>query len=185
MVLLRDNESAYGYVTIAIHWIAAALTLYLFWSGYHMMVMARGAARAAAELDHVAFGWGICVVVLVRLVWRAMNPLPELADGPAWQRRAARLVHWLLLGGLLAVAVTGYMVASNETRLATVWGLFAAPKIFGEGRDVHRWAEEIHGWVSHGTAVLVVLHVLAALKHAVIDRDGTLRRMIVAKSGPG
>jgi cytochrome b561 len=31
-------------------------------------------------------------------------------------------------------------------------------------------------------AALVVLHVLAALKHQFIDRDGTMRRMLPGRS---
>ena len=35
-----------------------------------------------------------------------------------------------------------------------------------------------HEWLNWTMAAIVVVHILAALKHHVVERDGTLRRMV-------
>jgi cytochrome b561 len=40
----------------------------------------------------------------------------------------------------------------------------------------------VHYWLNMTMAALVLLHVLAALKHTFVDRDGTLRRMLPGRS---
>jgi cytochrome b561 len=36
----------------------------------------------------------------------------------------------------------------------------------------------LHYWLNMGLAALVALHVLAAFKHLLIDRDGIVKRML-------
>jgi len=39
----------------------------------------------------------------------------------------------------------------------------------------------MHAWSATVLMVLVAVHVLAAVKHAVIDRDGVWTRMVVGR----
>jgi hypothetical protein len=83
----------------------------------------------------------------------------------------ARLTHALLLLLSLGMAASG---------IATVALSGAAPAIFGGAALPDFWdvAPRLpHGIGARMLALLVALHVAAALHHAFIRRDGTLARM--------
>ena len=177
MNAIADTKARYGYGSILLHWIVAALGLYLIWTGYEFMVLPRGAERAAVLGLHLAAGWIATLFILVRIAWRLANPLPALT-GPTWQRHAARTAHWGLLILIVGLAVTGYIAITTGRQPVQVLGLFTAPAVFGQGGALHGQSEDVHGWLSHIFVAVLALHVAAALKRSLIDKDGTLRRML-------
>jgi len=44
-------------------------------------------------------------------------------------------------------------------------------------RELSETIKPFHGWLAYALAAVVALHVGAALKHHVIDRDATLSRL--------
>jgi len=75
----------------------------------------------------------------------------------------------------------GYLISTAKGSPIDVFGLFSVPAtLTGEGQeDVAGEIHEILVWTIIG---LASIHALAALKHATLDRDGTLRRML--RPGP-
>jgi cytochrome b561 len=45
-------------------------------------------------------------------------------------------------------------------------------------KDFARSARAVHGYAAYMLVLLITLHIAGALKHAVMDKDGTLRRML-------
>lgn len=177
MNAITDTKTRYGYGSILLHWIVAALGLTLIWTGYEFMFLPRGAAKGAALAAHLTAGWIAMAFILARVGWRLANPLPDLS-GPTWQRHAARTAHWALLILIVGLAITGYMAITTGRQPVQVLGLFTAPAVFGQGGALHGQSEEVHSWLSHIFVAILALHVAAALKRSFIDKDGTLRRML-------
>jgi len=179
----RNTDSGYGWVAIALHWLTAGAVLGLFGLGLWMVELTyyHDWYRRAPAL-HKSVGMLLFAGVVLRLVWRGLNPAPEPA-GQAWERRTARWAHRLLLGLLLAVMVAGYLISTADGRAIAVFGWFEVPAtlhgIDGQ-EDLAGW---VHRWLAYGLLGLVVLHTAAALKHQFRDRDGTLKRML--RPGPG
>ena len=61
-----------------------------------------------------------------------------------------------------------------------MYGLFTIPPV-AEMMDLARSLRSVHGYAAWTLATLIGLHIAGALKHSVIDRDGTLRRMLTGK----
>lgn len=177
MVKIVDSQTGYGLGTMLWHWLLAGIAVLLIWSGYEFMLLPRGPEKGAALATHLAVSWIAIPIVFLRVIWRLANPLPALTTGPMWQRRAARIAHWSLLLLIVSLAVTGYLAITSGRRPVDVFGLFVAPAIFGVNPTLHSLSEDIHTWLSHLFAAVLVMHILAALKRSIIDRDGTLRRM--------
>ena len=99
---------------------------------------------------------------------------------PRWQQRAAQACTVLLYVLLFAVPLSGWLFDSaTGLRPLYWWGLVRMPSLTGGAaphlRDVFEGLHETLFWV---LIALAALHAAAAIKHHVIDRDDTLRRML-------
>src|SRR5690606_13174315 len=98
---------------------------------------------------------------------------------PIWQRLAARGTHVLFYVLLLAMPLVGWAASSAVGRDIVWFGLFEWPLLpVGGGRDVARTLMGLHENAAKLLIALIVLHVLGALKHHILDRDNVLHRMI-------
>jgi cytochrome b561 len=52
------------------------------------------------------------------------------------------------------------------------------PTLIGPDTALKAMLRIVHIWLNYTLLALVIVHVLAALKHHFIDRDGLLARMI-------
>ncbi len=174
------TDAKYDRLAIWLHWIIAAMMIVMLFFGEDLMDSNEGGGNFLPSL-HVSLGSAILALSLFRLLWRVLNPPPALpATMPAWEQRASVAGHMLFYVLMIGLPITGWLAfpahASRHAAMAsvTVFGLFAvpgAPNLGGTMGGVHNIMGKI------GIAILI-LHVLAALKHQFINRDGILRRML-------
>jgi cytochrome b561 len=154
----------YSSVQIALHWLIAALVAFQLVFGEGMTNVRDAAEEGATpsnldfavSLGHYWFGIAILVLVLARLALRLKQGTPPRALTTAtWMDWAAKLVHWAFYVMLFAMPVLG---------LLTIY----VSDSFG---DIHKLGKPVF-------IALIAVHVLAALFHQFIKRDGTLRRML-------
>jgi len=121
-------------------------------------------------------------VAIVRLAWRATHAEPAPEDGlPPWQLLTARVVQWLLYALLFVVPILGWINASWRGMSIVMFGL-ELPKLVATRAPGWGWTGDIHGLLANYLLLaLVALHVLAALYHYFIRRDGVLQRMLPGK----
>lgn len=177
---IYDTPRSFGTGSILLHWAVAGIAIALLVTGYWFLALPRGPEKGAMLAVHVDLGWWLAFLVALRLLWRLFNPLPALASGRPWEYALARLVQWLMVALLVAFAITGYMSIATNPRIqsVSVLGWFELPRLDDPGRTLHRASEEVHLWLSHGFAAILLLHVAGALKRSLVNRDGTLRRMV-------
>jgi cytochrome b561 len=60
----------------------------------------------------------------------------------------------------------------------TLFGWFQFPALVGENHDLHERLEDVHEALFYALLTVVVLHVVAALYHHLVLKDGVLRRML-------
>jgi cytochrome b561 len=183
---LQQHQEQERYTTIAIvlHWLIAVLIVGAFTLG---LVMTDIPGFSPTKLRY--FSWhkwaGVTVLLLaaLRLLWRLKKRPPALpAAMPAWQRGAAHGLHHLLYVMMFAVPVSGYLYTLAAGVPVVYFGLFKLPVFFAKDPALAVILKPVHYWLNMLLAALVGLHVLAALKHQLIDRDGTMRRMLPGRS---
>jgi cytochrome b561 len=182
-MILRNTPSTYGAVHIVLHWLTAVSVIGLFASGLWMVELGYyDPWYNRAPALHKAFGIVLVVVMLIRLVWRWGNGVPEPEPGVRrWETQAAHWVHAALHLGVFAAVISGYLIATAKGAPVAVFDLFSVPAtIHGLDRQ-EDIAGDFHYFVSYGLIGLAGLHALAALKHHMIDRDATLLRMLGMK----
>ena len=175
-----------------LHWLVAVLVLYQLGLGFYMVNLT-GSVMRRFELTqlHKSIGVVVLVLAVVRVGWRLANRTPALPGRMSpLERRLARTSHALLYALLVALPVSGWLMASasplNDADAVPfqirnmVFGLFALPDPFQPGGQA---LSEAVWWMHAGAAallaVLVLGHAGAAIKHQSIDRDGLIRRMIL------
>lgn len=135
---------------------------------------------------HKSFGITVLLLAVMRLLWRISHTPPPLpTTDPAWQRFAASATHGLVYVLMFAIPLTGWvMVSSSPMNLNTVlFGVIPWPHLppFPTLANREYLAELLHTLHELGGNILIVLlllHMGAALKHHLINKDHVLRRML-------
>src|SRR5207244_10688068 len=93
-VMTRNSTTVWGWPAILLHWIGAVLILVLLVHGAWMLHFAPRPERAVNYAWHAALGYDFLGLLVLRLLWRWMNPVPALpGDLKPWERYAANTGH--------------------------------------------------------------------------------------------
>uniref|UniRef100_UPI00196A8DD5 cytochrome b n=1 Tax=Caldimonas tepidiphila TaxID=2315841 RepID=UPI00196A8DD5 len=79
-----------------------------------------------------------------------------------------------------AVPLAGWAYSSAAGFPVVFLGVLPLPDLVAADRALAEAIKPWHGRLAWTMAALVALHVAAALKHQLVDRDGTLARMRLA-----
>jgi cytochrome b561 len=172
------TESRYTTVAIVLHWVIAAIVVAQFAFGWWMQEIPKSppGMRAGAFNLHKSVGLVILALMLVRLAWRLGHRPPALPPMPSWQTALARATHVGFYVLLLALPITGYLGSSFSGYPVKFFGI-VLPSWAAKNEAMKEWMSAAHLAIGWALAVAFSLHLAGALKHAVIDRDGVLRRM--------
>ncbi len=176
---MNAKQYQYGWVSIALHWIVAGVVIWLFLNGEQMEHAQSREVRLPLMLAHNSVGVLLIVAALVRTAVRLVKGMPARPKQFVLFEVLAGAVPWLLLVTVLVVIVTGVLAWWSVGRPIGFFGLFDIPSPMAPDRPLHSRMERIHGIASHLILPLAALHVLGALKHLFIDRDGVFKRMMV------
>lgn len=169
----------YSGTAIALHWIVAALIAGAFAIGLIAVELAVSPQKLKLYSWHKWIGVSIALLVLVRIGWRLWHPAPALPPGMApWERRVATGTHVLLYMLLLAIPVSGWLMSSASGFPVVYFGVLPLPDLVAKEKALAEALKLVHYALNKTLLALVVLHVAAALKHHVLDRDDVLTRML-------
>jgi cytochrome b561 len=174
----RNTHERYGTLSIALHWLMAALLVAVYASmQLHEMLPEQ---EEALKTWHYALGLGVLMLVAVRLVIRLAGPAPHVHPRPAaWQRMLASSMHAALYVFMVAMPVLGWLTLSGEAEITTLPLLgWRIPTLPGMDKSSAEAAEELHETIATFGYWLVGLHTVAALVHHYLIGDDTLRRML-------
>ncbi|WP_428925567.1 cytochrome b/b6 domain-containing protein [Marinibacterium sp. SX1] len=191
-----NTASSYGSVARTFHWLTALLILAAWPIGLiannlsHQILDPQVQVTEAQILRtvflfsmHKTLGVSVFFVALARIAWALTQPRPGLLNADRkLESGLAETVHWLLYGSLVLVPLSGWIHHAATTGYAPIWWPFGQSLPFVP-KDA-AWAEiagGVHEVLTKVLLVSVLLHVAGAVKHHVIDRDATLRRMVTGR----
>ena len=184
---MLDTREKLSPVSVALHWIVGLTMIGMVFFGLWLADLPKGYANKA-ELTglHKSIGLIVLVVAAWRLWRRVRIGLPlHVGLYKVWEQVTAKGIHMFLLFATLALPLSGirWMVAS--ARPIAVFGVTIIPQMLTEKNQavasVFRGTHEIMGKL---LLAAVALHIAGALKHHIVDRDGTLRRMLGVRVTP-
>ena len=188
-MIWSNSKVRYGAVAMTLHWVIAAMILFMAGLGFFMTRLEETDERTFPLFQlHKSIGLTILMLSLLRLGWRLANPIPALPSGmSAWERFAARGVHVLFYVLMVAIPLMGWAtVSAAPLAVPTVWfGLFEWPHMpfladlpRAEKRMIEEPLAVTHSLLAVAMLGLVALHAAAALKHQFRDTDDVLKRML-------
>lgn len=169
----------YTGTAIALHWAVAALIASALFIGLTMVELAVSPQKLKLYSWHKWIGVSIALLALVRLAWRFWHPAPALpASMRRWEQQLATGTHVLLYTLLLVVPVSGWLMSSASGFPVVYLGVLPLPDLVAKDKALADTLKLLHFAFNKTLLVLIVLHVAAALKHHILDRDDVLVRML-------
>ena len=194
-----SNSTRYTKTAVLLHWLIAICIFVMFALGWYMSDLPKEAPK---QIAYDLFDWGIYTwqlseeasprtfyfnlhkslgitifaLIIARIVWRITHKPPAmLASYKAWERKLATGTHHLLYLLMFALPLSGVVMA-----IASKYGIkwFGLEFIGGiDNKAVRELFKEMHEIIGVIILVLIIIHILGALKHKFIDNDDTLKRM--------
>jgi len=194
---VQNSTASYTAVAITLHWVIAAAILGNLGLGLwmHEAIHEDDSRELAIEAYQLHKSMGLCILVLslLRLAWRYLFPPPPLpAHMPTSARALASLTHWAFYVLMIGIPLSGWLYVSAQWRgdaplnVPTLWfGLFEVPHLFAVNEAAGAFRQQLaaataetHEVLAFSLLGLLVLHVVAALRHQFVKQDGVLARML-------
>jgi cytochrome b561 len=179
--MLGNSNTTWGWPAKLLHWIGAILILLLLGHGWWMTHLAPRPDRLAHYAGHAGLGYDFLALLVLRLLWRWTHTVPAMPrDMPRWEELSAHASHVGLYLLMFATTLVGWALAGTMRGGPLNKDAFGlqVPMIFeSRVRATHESLEDIHKFLAYVLLALVVIHVVAALRHHFVKRDTVLRRM--------
>ncbi len=167
---------------ISLHWIVALGMITLIGLGWYM---SENKVFALYSI-HKSIGVLLFVVIVIRTLTRFLKGWPQsVSKGKPWEHNIAHVIHWVLIVGTIIMPLSGIMDAVMSGRGLFVFGVEligvnmgtnGQPEAISE--PVSSLSSAVHGIIGKLLIAAIVLHLVGALKHHMVDHDSTLRRML-------
>ena len=170
----------YDAVSRTFHWLVVALVLAQITIALVLPAILPKSAEDSITAWHLATGSTILLVMLLRLAWRLTHPMPPApTDLPPALRVLARGTHWAFYLVLILLPLLGWMAANAYGATPWLLGLVPLPRLLAPNQAVAERIGTAHKAVATLLLALIALHVSGALYHALVRRDGVIRRMFL------
>jgi cytochrome b561 len=179
-MLVRNTTVEWGGVQQLLHWLVVVAVIAQLVLGFSYADLPSESALWQELFPiHTTLGLSIGLVMLFRLGWRLLNPVPLLPDTlKPWEKTLARTTHWLFYLLLIGLPIGGYILVSTHGQPVPFFGWSLPPVMAVAGNEQLRatiWTMHAAGGVL--VALLMLLHVVGALRHEWLLKDNVLRRM--------
>lgn len=200
------TQNQYTKTAIVLHWLIGIGILAMFGLGWFMADIPKDQPKAmsfdlfdlgiytwnmATEVTprtfyfnlHKSVGITLLALIVLRLFWRITHRPPALLDTlTATEKKIATGGHHLLYLLMFALPITGLVMAINSKfEYGVKW--FGISLMNGlDNKAIRESFVDVHEVVGIIMLVVIGIHVLGALKHKFIDKDGTMSRMSLCGS---
>jgi cytochrome b561 len=172
--------SRYHPLLAALHWILAVLVIAALVLGELVMIKIPNSSPMKIEAlrSHMMGGSLILGLMLIRLVVRLRSEHPALPSaGHPLLDRVAWASHRMLYVAVIGMGASGLIMALQTGLPGIVFG--------GSGTlPADFWVypiRSVHYFFSRMLMALITLHIVGALYHTLLLRDGLLRRMLFGR----
>lgn len=170
-------------VSRILHWLMAVLILAMLFIGVTMVTSLADYHRLLSI--HRPLGILILVLAAIRLINRLVNPPPALpADMPRPLQHAAHASHVVLYALMFAVPLVGWGLLSAGGYPIVLTGALHLPPILPHSDGLYAVLRPLHTILAFLLFAVVLVHLGAALMHALIFRDGVFASMTIGRKPP-
>lgn len=198
-----NNITKYTNVAIALHWLIGIAILFMFILGWFMTELPKESAKTtsfdifnlglmtwevAKEESprafyfnlHKSIGLTILMLIVLRIYWRFTHRPPAFLNSmKLWEKRLAKATHHSLYLLMFLIPLSGIIMSAGSKYGIKWFGIKVIPGF--DDKAIRELFFEFHEIFGLLLLLLLIFHILGAIKHSIIDKDGTLRRMWFSK----
>jgi cytochrome b561 len=176
-----DQADAFGWISIALHWITALIIIPLWFIGFGIGQQT-GLVEMAARRDlHVGIAVLVWLLLMLRILWRILVRHPQAQGQSTRIHRVAMAYHYLMLTMLFLMLLSGPLLAWASGQPILIFGGLHFPVAAMPHQGLADMAHWVHQTAAMTLFWLIILHILAALKHLMFHQDDTFVRMLWPK----
>jgi cytochrome b561 len=178
--MTRNTNTNWGSVSRVFHWSLGLVIIGMIAYGWWMNHFTARADQVFYRSIHADISYAVLLLMVIRLIWRSINPVPALpTDTPRRQRITVRVSHGALYGVTIPVAMLGWAHSgAHKPDYGDWFGLFRVPQITSTDRAAAAAYEDRHIWCAYVLLALIAIHVAAAIWHYFVKRDSVTAQMI-------
>jgi|TARA_B110000438_G_scaffold301495_1_gene356529 cytochrome b561 len=196
---MKTLPDQYTSTAKVLHWLIAAGIIFMFILGWYMEALPKEAPKSSSydlfnlgiytwELAketsprsfyfnlHKSIGISLFVLIVFRFYWRFTHRPPALLETmKSWEKKLATAAHHGLYLLMILTPLAG-IIMSIASKYGIKW--FGIEIISGiDDKGLRELFHEFH--IIFGILILVILffHISGALKHSLVDKDGTIQRI--------
>ena len=198
-----NNNTKYTNVAIALHWLIGIAILFMFVLGWFMTELPKESAKttsfdlfnlglmtwevAKEESSrafyfnlHKSIGLTILMLIVLRMYWRFTHRPPTFLNSmKLWEKRLAKATHHALYLLKFLIPLSGIIMSAGSKYGIKWFGIKVIPGF--DDKAIRELFYEFHEIFGLLLLLLLIFHILGAVKHSIVDKDGTLRRMWFSK----
>ncbi|MBU6504341.1 MAG: cytochrome b [Betaproteobacteria bacterium] len=168
----------YSSTAITLHWLIALMIAVAFLVGLYVADLELSPWKLKVLTWHKWTGVTIFLLVLFRILWRLSHRPPEMPAGMSdLMKKLAHLTHLAIYLLMVIVPILGWLHSSAAGVSVVYFNLITLPDLVGKDKALSHLFGELHENGAWALVGLVGLHVAAALKHQLVDKDNLLARM--------
>ena len=198
-----NNNTKYTNIAIVLHWLIGIAILFMFVLGWFMTELPKetpkttsfdifnlglitwGVEEEQSQRSfyfnlHKSVGLSLLMLIVLRMYWRFTHRPPAFLNSmKLWEKRLAKATHHslYLLMFLIPLSV---IIMSTGSKYGIKWfGIKVIPGF--DDKAIRELFYEFHEIFGLLLLLLLIFHILGAVKHSIVDKDGTLRRMWFSK----
>ena len=178
--MLRNTNSTFGSVSIAMHWLSAVVIIGQFCFGLYMLSLDYyDPDYKVLPHYHKSIGILFGILLVFRLIWKKFNPHPQHVEGiTPLETRLADWTQKIMLVLLVLIVILGYLISTAKGDPIHVFNWFEVPATITFIPNQEDITGFLHYWLAIALISCASIHALAALKHHFIDKNATLLRML-------
>lgn len=159
-----------------IHWFMALLIISLLFIGFIMHDLQNEYRYAVYNL-HKSFGILVLMFLFVRVAARLKYRAPAMSKKfKKWEVNISKSMHFLFYILMFLMPLSGWLMSNAKGYGVKLFGL-EMPFIVGKNKFIGDIAHDMHGVIAWVLVVMIILHILAIIKHYLIDKENILTRI--------
>ena len=164
--------------TVIFHWLVGISFIVTLGMGKFVEGLPRGPEKFELLATHKSLGLMVLLMATLRIAWRLKEgEIVSVSVMPRWQVNLSKIIHYLLLIGTVAMPLSGVLMSVGGGHGLAFFGMELIEKS-EKTESLSNLGGAIHGIGFKVLLVGLLLHIVGALKHQFIDKDGTLSRML-------
>ncbi|MGB1236084.1 MAG: cytochrome b/b6 domain-containing protein [Planktomarina sp.] len=186
---VTNTATHFGWVTKTFHWLTALLIISAIALGVTANRWGFETGEALTQKAwlfsfHKTVGITAFFVAVLRIIWALTQPKPAgLASHGRAESLLAKIVHWTLYCSMVLVPLAGWVTHASSEGFAPIrWPFGQNLPLVPKSDALHHTAAMLHVFWERVLIISILLHIAGAVKHHVIDKDATLRRMLPGRS---